>query len=663
MSVVAASGEEVLSRSISGYAPIDGADLLSETSGWVLGSGTTSTTVTDLASNTGLTTAVSSLDAAGATTSSIATGYDAWVREVTYTDRDGQTTTTAYDDAGRVATVTDPQGTIANTYDSDTDHRGFLTKLDVSGTGSYTATYDAAGNMVSQTMPGGLTQTSSYDRVGNETSLSYSLKRGDAAPIQIATWSIARDRAGRIDSLSGPARASSYTYDLTGRLVTGSDTLDDTCTTRTYGFDTNSNRTNMSASTRVGSCDGQSVEQTDKQWTYDAGNRVQNGANGVGGYVYDAFGRQTSIPVADTVNGSDAGDAKVAYYDNDLVASTTQNGSVTTYSLDPVERRAEQVTTTGGQTKRVVRHYTDSGDNPGWASYVSNGTTSVTRYSASIGGDLSASLTGGVVTLEIVDPIGNIATSLTVDNGIVTPKPLNHWDEYGNQINNVVPAAGPIAYGWLGGKERAVEPTSSLILMGVRLYNPRTGLFTSVDPVPGGNTTEYTYPQDPINKQDLDGKLWGWIKKNWRKALNVGVFGLCLVASAGACLGAGLVTAAVTNTHRTKTGWSFHARSFAIDATFIVGGGGITRMAGKSWSGSAFRKTSTRGAQRYGNRSAPAHSTKRNARHYAHRGYNYPSHIRNTSYRVTRKTVALNGVVGVASWRGSSSAHSRLGIW
>jgi len=50
--------------------------------------------------------------------------------------------------------------------------------------------------------------------------------------------------------------------------------------------------------------------------------------------------------------------------------------------------------------------------------------------------------------------------------------------------------------------------------MGARLYNPATGLFTSQDPVQGGNTTTYTYPQDPINKQDTTGH-WGWVKKAW----------------------------------------------------------------------------------------------------------------------------------------------------
>ena len=44
--------------------------------------------------------------------------------------------------------------------------------------------------------------------------------------------------------------------------------------------------------------------------------------------------------------------------------------------------------------------------------------------------------------------------------------------------------------------------------MGVRLYNPTTGQFTSPDPIPGGNDTAYSYPNDPVNVFDLTGE-WG----------------------------------------------------------------------------------------------------------------------------------------------------------
>ncbi len=41
--------------------------------------------------------------------------------------------------------------------------------------------------------------------------------------------------------------------------------------------------------------------------------------------------------------------------------------------------------------------------------------------------------------------------------------------------------------------------------MGARTYLPELGIFTATDPIEGGNTTTYTYPQDPINGSDLDG--------------------------------------------------------------------------------------------------------------------------------------------------------------
>lgn len=53
--------------------------------------------------------------------------------------------------------------------------------------------------------------------------------------------------------------------------------------------------------------------------------------------------------------------------------------------------------------------------------------------------------------------------------------------------------------------------------MGVRLYNPTTGAFLSADPMKGGNRTRYTYPLDPVNAVDLDGRSERLIY-DWRRS-------------------------------------------------------------------------------------------------------------------------------------------------
>ena len=43
--------------------------------------------------------------------------------------------------------------------------------------------------------------------------------------------------------------------------------------------------------------------------------------------------------------------------------------------------------------------------------------------------------------------------------------------------------------------------------MGARVYIPVLGRFLQVDPIEGAGDTAYTYVNDPVNEDDLDGKI------------------------------------------------------------------------------------------------------------------------------------------------------------
>ena len=155
------------------------------------------------------------------------------------------------------------------------------------------------------------------------------------------------------------------------------------------------------------------------------------------------------------------------------------------------------------------------------------------------------SVESGFVSTGVVDPVGSVVATSSlfvgegddVASGGVVWSGLSLFDEYGNPVSAHVTDTGVVGYGWLGGKERAFD-VSGLVLMGVRLYNAVTGHFTSVDPVVGGNTTRYSYPQDPINQYDLDGNAWGWAKSvgkwAWKNKWDIALTAASFVPGLGA---------------------------------------------------------------------------------------------------------------------------------
>ncbi|MBE9925442.1 hypothetical protein G8C93_05995 [Cellulosimicrobium cellulans] len=444
----------------------------------------------------------------------LSTAYDKWGREVSYTDSSGAQTTTTYDTAGRVGRVSDPLRSVDYEYDNANEHRGYITAVRIPDIGEFVAEYDATGAMTSQTLLGGrVTQHLNYDRAGSLTGLTYS---GAPMPgvdeVDLLGWSIESDVAGRITSLdsiagtgqSGIARSQTFTYDYAERLTRATDTTGEICTARDYTFDARGNRVAQSIATHEADCTGIPTGAIDKTWIHDSADRVQAGTGASGEYVYDALGRQTTIPATEAPAGPDSTPLSIGYYATDAARSVSQGDLSLEYSLDPAGRRSIETTSTSNGTTVLTQHYVDSTDNPGYeVENAGSNSQTTTWYGPSITGLLGLRVVNDQALVSIFDPLGSISTSIPLPRPgqVLEIGTISTWDEYGNPEGVERRSE---RHSWLGGLERATADVG-IVLMGARLYNPVTGLFTSVDRTYGGNTTPYAYPQDPVNWSDTSG--------------------------------------------------------------------------------------------------------------------------------------------------------------
>jgi RHS repeat-associated protein len=442
---------------------------------------------------TGYSVRTEQLDQAGAVTAQVVRTFDTLGRITSYTDAGGTISTTSYDLASRPQGTSDGKATQTFSYDDSGEGRGLPNRLVDSQAGTFTATYDADEQLTLENRPDGLTVDHSYNEEGAATGLAY-----HTGSTTIYANYVSMQAQGERTSTWSTLTQSGYQYDNAGRLTSANQTTGtDGCTVRTYSFDANSNRKTQGTYAPVtdGTCQ-YDTRTTLRTWTYDSADRVNTT-----GYAYDQLGRTLTTPGADTSSGT--GDATMTYYGNDMVRTISQAGAITTNTLDVMpDRYATYRTDNGLSTPESINHYSNDSDNPAW---IGQGGT----YTRIIGGLAGMAAiydsTSGNLEWQIADLHGDIVglaagASLGLDATFT-------YDEYGN-TDSV-----PRRYGYLGAAQRSADNAGRFIAMGVRAFNSTTGRFASPDPIYGGNDNAYTYPADPADHVDLDGRykrVWHW---------------------------------------------------------------------------------------------------------------------------------------------------------
>ena len=471
--------------------------------------------------------------------------------------------------AGQTSTVATPKTSYTYGYGADGETRSLPTSLAVAGiTEPYTASYGEAGRLVTQKAPGGVSQNLTYDTAGRVVSMSYQAKVSSGGTTATVTWMdfnrtydpldrVLTETTPGMQPANGSDTVYQYSYSDQNRLVNVNQIDNNVCVNRAYTFDNTGNRTQKITSilnATNNDCGTPVASETPatQNLTYNNYSQLTNS-----GYVYDVFGRATTIPSIDTANA--AGNVTFGYSIEDRITSQNQSGLQTDYSYDANGHRYQDKV--NGLTQ-VTRHYSDESDNPTWVtSGPTNAITQTDVYTPSLGASLnitSTTKTTTVAYLNLANLHGDTITSLQIPTtGYVSaPNNLNVFDEYGvnqpldpTELPNGSTYTDPRNlfinnYGSLGQAQRETTDTG-IQFMGARGYNPITGQFLSPDPIRGGNETPYNYPNDPINKNDITGTAEDW--QTTAISFGIGllaaglIMAICASTAGVGCLVSGLI--------------------------------------------------------------------------------------------------------------------------
>src|SRR4029077_2881777 len=272
----------------------------------------------------------------------LASEYNRLGQLVKYSDSDGNSAKYKYanaendflleefSDSSNGATSSQTYG-----YDATTKMR---TQLVDSAAGTFTAAYDLEVGLMSVFYPTGMCANYTRDAAGETTAIKY-IKTSNCAESEPAVWysdTRLSSIRGEMLTQSSTLASEKYTYDAAGRLTEAQETpAGEGCSTRSYEYDAESNRTSLTSRAPGGGGACQSEGGTVEAHNYDEANRLTDS-----GIAYDGLGNVTKLPGAD----AEGHELTSSFYVDNAVASQTQNGVTNSYSLDPEGRVRETVT-------------------------------------------------------------------------------------------------------------------------------------------------------------------------------------------------------------------------------------------------------------------------------------------------------------------------------
>ena len=425
---------------------------------------------------------------ASAPTDARSFGYDT-DQQLTSATAPGGTDSYTYNGAGELTGASGPSGASSYSYNGD----GLVaSQTAAAGTTSYT--YDTADRLSKESEPlTGSTLSYAYNSDGNPTSISYATS-GTAGPVQAFGYnSLQQVTSDTLTSASGTTLAS-----------------------QTYGYDANGNITSQAT--------GGGLANTSATYSYDEANRLISSASGgtTTSYAYDSNGNMTQDgSVTSSYNAqnqltsatSPAGTTSYGYTLNGGLSSVTPpTGSAQSYTSDAYGDLASAggVSYTYDALGRMVSRGTGSGSTSlaylGTSDSLASDGTSDYTYTPS-GTVTAAGTPGGTAYATMTDQHGDLVAAFSPTSAAASLAGSSSYSPYGGQTSS-----GHAQN--LGYQGDYTDPSTGLVYMNARWYNPATGTFVSSDtiggsPVPSAvDGNPYAYANgNPLTETDQTGHM------------------------------------------------------------------------------------------------------------------------------------------------------------